>query len=64
MANRRAARTATDEPAIDIVSRIQRAEPELSPAERQVAAAVQLEFEAATRLTIAELAAKAGRRSP
>ena len=64
MANRRAARTATDEPAIDIVSRIQRAEPELSPAERQVAAAVQLDFEAATRLTIAELAAKAGVSQP
>jgi len=64
MANRRAARTATDEPAIDIVSRIQRAEPELSPAERQVAAAVQLDFEAATRLTIAELAARAGVSQP
>lgn len=64
MARRRAARTEIDEPAIDIVSRIQRVEGELSPAERQVAAAVQRDFEAATRLTIAELAMKAGVSQP
>ena len=64
MARRRAARIETDEPAIDIVSRIQRVEHQLSPAERQVAAAVQRDFEAATRLTIAELAAKAGVSQP
>ena len=64
MARRSTARTATEQPAIDIVSRIQRAEPELSPAERRVAAAVQLDFEAATRLTIAELAARAGVSQP
>ena len=64
MARRDTARTATEEPAIDIVSRIQRAEPELSPAERRVAAAVQLDFEAATRLTIADLAARAGVSQP
>jgi RpiR family carbohydrate utilization transcriptional regulator len=64
MVRRSTARPATDEPAIDIVSRIQRAEPELSPAERRVAAAVQLDFEAATRLTIADLAAKAGVSQP
>jgi RpiR family transcriptional regulator, carbohydrate utilization regulator len=64
MARRRATRTESEVPAIDIVSRIQRVESELSPAERQVAAAVQLDFEAATRLTIAELAAKAGVSQP
>lgn len=64
MARRRATRTENEVPAIDIVSRIQRVESELSPAERQVAAAVQLDFEAATRLTIAELAAKAGVSQP
>jgi DNA-binding MurR/RpiR family transcriptional regulator len=64
MVRRSTVRPATDEPAIDIVSRIQRAEPELSPAERRVAAAVQLDFEAATRLTIADLAAKAGVSQP
>lgn len=52
------------EPAIDLVSRMQRAESELSPAEQQVAAAVQQDYEAATRMTIAELAARAGVSQP
>jgi RpiR family carbohydrate utilization transcriptional regulator len=50
--------------AIDIVSRIERVESELSPAERRVAEVVRQDFEAATRLTIADLAAKAGVSQP
>ncbi|MDP1732047.1 MAG: MurR/RpiR family transcriptional regulator [Devosia sp.] len=50
--------------AIDIVSRIQRVEAKLTTAERRVAEAVRADFEAATRLTIAELAAKAGVSQP
>lgn len=50
--------------AIDIVSRLQRVENELSPAERRVAETVRQDFEAATRLTIAELARKAGVSQP
>ena len=50
--------------AIDIVSRIQRVEGELSPAERRVAEAVRRDFEAATRLTIGELARRAGVSQP
>jgi DNA-binding MurR/RpiR family transcriptional regulator len=50
--------------AIDIVSRIQRVEPTLSPAERRVAETVRQDFEAATRLTIAELARRAGVSQP
>jgi len=49
---------------IDLVSRIQRVEGRLSPAERQVATAVAADFEAATRLTIAELAGRAGVSQP
>lgn len=49
---------------IDIVSRIERVEPELSPAERRVAEVVRQDFRAATRLTIAELAARAGVSQP
>lgn len=49
---------------IDLVSRIQRIEPELSPAERQVAEAVRADFEGATRITIAELALRAGVSQP
>jgi DNA-binding MurR/RpiR family transcriptional regulator len=49
---------------IDIVSRVQRVENQLSPAERRVAETVARDFEAATRLTIAELAAKAGVSQP
>jgi DNA-binding MurR/RpiR family transcriptional regulator len=51
-------------PAIDVVSRIQRVEAGLSPAERRVAETVRQDFEAATRLTIAELAARAGVSQP
>jgi DNA-binding MurR/RpiR family transcriptional regulator len=50
--------------AIDIVSRIQRVEPMLSPAERRVAETVRKDFEAATRLTIGELARRAGVSQP
>ncbi|PSJ57111.1 MurR/RpiR family transcriptional regulator [Pseudaminobacter soli (ex Li et al. 2025)] len=50
--------------AIDIVSRIQRAEPNLSAAERRVAEAVQADMEAATLMTIAELAERAGVSQP
>ena len=44
---------------IDIVSRLQRADPQLSLAERQVAGVITSDYEAATRMTIADLAAKA-----
>jgi DNA-binding MurR/RpiR family transcriptional regulator len=50
--------------AIDIVSRIQRVEATLSPAERRVAETVRSDFESATRLTIAELARRAGVSQP
>jgi DNA-binding MurR/RpiR family transcriptional regulator len=50
--------------AIDLVSRIERVEPELSPAERRVAEVVRQDFRAATRLTIAELAGRAGVSQP
>jgi RpiR family transcriptional regulator, carbohydrate utilization regulator len=50
--------------AIDIVSRIQRVENDLSPAERRVAETVRQDFEVATRLTIAELAERAGVSQP
>lgn len=49
---------------IDIVSRIQRVESTLSPAERRVAETVRNDFEGATRLTIAELARRAGVSQP
>lgn len=45
--------------AIDIVSRLQRIDQELSPAERRVADIVTADYETATRMTIAELAGKA-----
>jgi RpiR family transcriptional regulator, carbohydrate utilization regulator len=63
---RRSERSAlSDAPAtIDIVSRIERVERELSPAERRVAETVRHDFEAATRLTIAELARRAGVSQP
>lgn len=65
MARSRGERQAGDaSSAIDIVSRLQRVEPELSPAERRVAETVRLDFEAATRMTIAELARKAGVSQP
>jgi RpiR family carbohydrate utilization transcriptional regulator len=60
----RKSRKDIDEPPIDLVSRIERVEARLSPAERQVAAAVQQDYEAATRLTIAGLAEKAGVSQP
>jgi RpiR family carbohydrate utilization transcriptional regulator len=50
--------------AIDIVSRIQRIENDLPPAERRVAQAVSGDYEGATRTTIADLASKAGVSQP
>jgi len=49
---------------IDLVSRLQRVEPRLSPAERRVAEVVGQDFRAATRRTIAELAGLAGVSQP
>ncbi|MBJ6987901.1 MULTISPECIES: MurR/RpiR family transcriptional regulator [unclassified Devosia] len=49
---------------IDIVSRMQRVEGELSPAEQQVLKAVRVDFEATTRMTIAELAKAADVSQP
>lgn len=57
MAGKRAA-------AIDIVSRLQRVDQQLSPAESRVANIVTSDYEAATRLTIAELAARADVSQP
>lgn len=51
-------------PTIDLVSRIERVEPDLSPAERRVAEVVRQDFRAATRFTIAELATRAGVSQP
>lgn len=51
-------------PTIDLVSRIERVEPDLSPAERRVAEIVRQDFRAATRFTIAELATRAGVSQP
>ena len=51
-------------PAIDLVSRIQRIESGLSPAERRVAEAVATDYQATTRMTISELASKAGVSQP
>lgn len=48
----------------DIVSRLQRISDELAPAERRVAGIVNADYEAATRLTIAELAARADVSQP
>lgn len=50
--------------AIDIVSRLQRIDQDLSPAERRVADIVTSDYEAATRLTIAELAKRADVSQP
>ena len=44
---------------IDIVSRLERVDASLSPAERRVADIVTADYEMATRMTIAELAARA-----
>ncbi|ODT72193.1 MAG: hypothetical protein ABS75_05210 [Pelagibacterium sp. SCN 63-23] len=49
---------------IDVVSRMLRVENELSPAEQQVLKAVRSDYEAATRMTIAELATLAGVSQP
>ena len=59
MARRRNEKPTEQPPAIDIVSRIQRIESELSPSERRVAAMVSRDYEAATRMTIADLSHKA-----
>ncbi|MCB1376877.1 MAG: MurR/RpiR family transcriptional regulator [Alphaproteobacteria bacterium] len=59
------AKRPADRPApIDIVSRLQRVDQSLSPAERRVADIVTADYEAATRLTIAELAARADVSQP
>jgi DNA-binding MurR/RpiR family transcriptional regulator len=50
--------------AIDIVSRLQRVDQNLSPAERRVADIVTSDYEAATRMTIAELAERADVSQP
>ena len=49
---------------IDLVSRIQRIEQELSPAERRVAEAVVADYQGATLLSIGELARRAGVSQP
>ena len=49
---------------IDLVSRIQRIDGDLSPAERRVAAAVAADYDAATRMTISDLANRAGVSQP
>ncbi|MBV9533550.1 MAG: MurR/RpiR family transcriptional regulator, partial [Bradyrhizobium sp.] len=49
---------------IDLVSRIQRIEGELSPAERRVGEAVAADYGATTRMTIADLARRAGVSQP
>jgi DNA-binding MurR/RpiR family transcriptional regulator len=67
MTRRRASRRANGTAAsstIDLVSRLERIEPDLSPAERRVAEVVRQDFRAATRYTIAELAARAGVSQP
>jgi DNA-binding MurR/RpiR family transcriptional regulator len=50
---------ATKAATVDIVSRLQRIDQDLAPAERRVADIVTADYEAATRITIAELAARA-----
>lgn len=50
--------------AIDIVSRLQRVDKDLTPAERRVADIVTSDYEAATRMTIAELAGRADVSQP
>jgi DNA-binding MurR/RpiR family transcriptional regulator len=51
-------------PTIDIVSRMKRVMPELSQAERRVADIVSADYEAATRMTIADLAQRADVSQP
>lgn len=55
---------ATHSEVIDVVSRMQRVENDLSPAERLVVRAVSSDYDAATRMTIAELATLAGVSQP
>lgn len=64
MAPKHATKQAVGAASIDLISRMQRVESQLSPAERQVAAAVQQDYDAATRMTIAELASRAGVSQP
>jgi RpiR family transcriptional regulator, carbohydrate utilization regulator len=54
----------TSAPPIDLISRIQRIEGDLSPADQRVAAAVAADYEAATRMTISDLARRAGVSQP
>src|SRR5271166_4147754 len=49
---------------IDLVSRIQRIEGDLTAAERRVAAAVAVDYESTTRMTIRDLANRAGVSQP
>lgn len=46
-------------PPLDLVSRLERAEERLTPSEQRIAIIVRSSFEAATRMTIAELASRA-----
>jgi len=55
---------ATASAMIDVVSHLRRVESGLSSSERRIADVVQADFEAATRLTIAELATLAGVSQP
>jgi RpiR family carbohydrate utilization transcriptional regulator len=49
---------------IDLISRLQRIEGDLSPAERRLAETVASDYEATTRMTISELASRAGVSQP
>jgi RpiR family transcriptional regulator, carbohydrate utilization regulator len=49
---------------IDLISRLQRIEGDLSPAERRLAETVASDYEATTRMTISELANRAGVSQP
>jgi RpiR family carbohydrate utilization transcriptional regulator len=64
MGRARSTKLAEQPAAVDIVSRIQRVERELPPAERRVAEVVATDYEGATRTTIADLARKAGVSQP
>ena len=64
MQARRRAASGSSVVSIDLVSRIQRIESELSPAERRVAEAVAADWEGTTLLTIGDLAKRAGVSQP
>jgi RpiR family transcriptional regulator, carbohydrate utilization regulator len=64
MQTRRRAAPGSPVVSIDLVSRIQRIESELSPAERRVAEAVAADWEGTTLLTIGDLAKRAGVSQP